>query len=496
MTNGGQTAANTNSKTSVTTWSENPRSGRCGLHFLTWACLIVAWAWASAISADELPPSLWTRKTGVDWPQFLGPTRDSKSPETGILTKWPTKGPKIVWTRRLGTGYSIGSVAYGRFYQFDRDQDTNKATLVCLNAETGEKLWDFAYTSIYQDIIGYDDGPRCAPLIEGNRVYIFGVEGMLYCLNATTGEEIWKLDTTKEFHVQQNFFGVGSCPIIEGDLLIAMIGGSPPDQKVPRGAIGRAKPNGSAIVAFDKLTGKIRYQIGDELASYSSLQTATIDGRRWCFAFCRGGLLGFEPASGKIDFHYPWRSDLHDSVNASTPVVVGKQVFVSETYGPGSSLLEVSPGKAKVVWQDADNPRTKKLQTHWNTPIYVDGFLYGSSGRHDYNAELRCIDWASGDVKWKQPRLSRTSLLYVDGHFVVLGEFGTLTLIKATPEKYDPVASVTLEATTAGPLAPGEKPPRLLKEPCWSAPILSHGLLYVRGNDLLVCMELIPEQEK
>jgi outer membrane protein assembly factor BamB len=449
-------------------------------------CLL-ALACASLCVADEPPASLWTRKNGVDWPQMLGPTRGGKSPEKGILTKWPAEGPKIVWSRPLGTGYSVGSVAYGRFYQFDRDLTTRKATLLCLNAETGEKLWDFAYASEYEDTYGYNDGPRCAPLIDGNRVYIFGVEGMLHCLNATTGKKMWEVNTAEKYNVIQNFFGVGSCPIVEGDLLLVMVGGSPAGMTVPKGQLDRVKPNNTGIVAFDKLTGQVRYEIGDELASYASLQTATIDGRRWAFAFCRGGLLGFEPASGKIDFHYPWRDAGLESVNASTPVVVKNQVFISETYGPGSSLLEVSPGKSKVVWKDADNPRTKKMQTHWNTPIYVDGYLYGSSGRHDSNAELRCIDWKTGEVKWKQPRLARTSLLYADGHFVVLGEYGQIVLIKATPEKFAPVAAVVLKSPEGDPL---------LKDPCWSAPILSHGLLYVRGNDLLVCLELIPEKGK
>jgi len=455
--------------------------------------LLLILAGAVPLRAEDPPPSLWTRKTGVDWPQMLGPTRDGKSTEKGILTKWPAKGPRIVWSRPLGTGYSAGSVAYGRFYQFDRDKATRKATLVCLNAETGKKLWDFAYESEYEDTYGYNDGPRCAPLLDGNRVYLFGVEGMLHCLNATTGDVIWKLDTAKKYNVIQNFFGVGSSPIIEGDLLLVMIGGSPPGMRVPRGALDRVTPNGTGVVAFDKFTGEEKYEIGDELASYSALQTATIDGRRWAFAFLRGGLLGFEPATGKIDFHYPWRADMLESVNASTPVVVGKQVFISETYEIGSSLLEVSPGKSKVVWADDPTIRLKKMQTHWNTPIYVDGYLYGSSGRHDSNAELRCIEWATGKIKWKQPRMARTSLLYVDGHLVVLGEYGQLWLIRANPEKYDEVASVTLEASVAGPLLPGEttKPTPLLKYPCWSAPVLSHGLLYVRGDDLLVCLELI-----
>src|SRR5690606_25563868 len=109
----------------------------------------------------------------------------------------------------------------------------------------------------------------------------------------------------------------------------------PPDS--PSIASGQVKGNGSGVVAFDKLTGQVRYQLSDELASYSSPTLATIGDRRWCFVFARGGLLGFEPATGKLDFHYPWRSPKLESVNASNPVVVDNTVFISECYGPGSS---------------------------------------------------------------------------------------------------------------------------------------------------------------
>lgn len=451
----------------------------CSRYVVAWLVTLAA---AASLAADDVP-SLWKRKAGGDWPQLLGPARDGKSPEKGILTAWPEAGPRMVWSRPLGTGYSVGSVAKGRFYQFDKVD--GKATLVCLNAETGEELWEFAYPSTYRDLYGYNDGPRCAPVIDEDRVYLFGVEGMLHCVHALTGKLIWKVDTAAEYGVIQNFFGVGSAPIVSGDLLLVMVGGSPPESKrVPPGQLDRVKPNGSGIVAFDKRTGEQRYALGDELASYAALQTAKINGRDWAFAFCRGGLLGFDPGAGKIDFHYPWRADILESVNASTPVVVGSEVFISETYGPGSSLLSVAPGKASVVWKDDAAKRAKALQTHWNTPIYVDGYLYGSSGRHDSNAELRCIDWKTGEVKWRQPRTSRTTMLYVDGHFVVLGEYGTLTLIRATPEKYDVVATAKLRGEGGRPL---------LEPPCWSAPALAHGLLYVRGDDRLVCLELIPE---
>jgi hypothetical protein len=239
-------------------------------------------------------------------------------------------------------------------------------------------------------------------------------------------------------------------------------------------------------VAFDKHTGKVRYRITDELASYASPVLATIEGRRWCFVLARGGLVGFEPASGKIDFQFPWRSPELESVNASNPVVVGDRVFISETYGPGSALLKVRPGGYDVVWSDADK-RRKSMQCHWMTPIHVDGYLYGSSGRHTQNAELRCIELATGKVMWSQPRLTRCSLLLADGHFVCLAEEGPLLLLKVNPKQFEVVSLIEVRDSKKEPL---------LQYPCWAAPILSHGLLYVRGHDRLVCLELIPPRKE
>ena len=241
-------------------------------------------------------------------------------------------------------------------------------------------------------------GVRGAVLsMDGNRVYILGVEGMLHCLRLADGAVLWKCDTARQFGVVQNFFGVGSTPIVEGDLLIAVIGGSPAgDQRLPPGQLDRVSGNGTGLVAFDKYTGAVRYTATDELAGYAAPIVATIGGRRWCFAFCRGGLVGFEPQAGRVDFHYPWRASLLESVNASTPVVVGDEVFISETYGPGSSLLRVKPGDPEIVWRDDPKRRQKSMKMHWNTPIYHEGFLYGCSGRNSPDAELRCVEWQTG----------------------------------------------------------------------------------------------------
>ena len=426
----------------------------------------------------EPPPDLGARTAGSDWPGFLGPLGTGASPEKGILTDWPRGGLRLVWQTPTGTGYGAPSVSRGRLLLFDRHGD--QARLRCLKSETGEPLWTFEYPTDYEDFYGYNNGPRCCPVVDGDRVYIYGAEGMLHCVRADDGKPYWKVDTKAEFGVVQNFFGVGSTPVVEGDLLIAQVGGSPPDSgNYPSMT---QKGNGSGVVAFDKYTGKVRYKVTDELASYAGPVLATIDGRRWCFVFARGGLVGLEPATGKVEFHFPWRARILESVNASDPVVVGDRVFISETYGPGSALLRVKPGGREVLWSDANEGRDKRMQCHWNTPIYQDGYLYGCSGRHTDNAELRCLDLAAGKVMWSEPDLTRTSLMLVDGHFLCLGEDGRLRLLKVNPQKYEEVAR----------LDPDGEAGALLRYPCWAAPVLSHGLLYVRAKDHLVCLELIP----
>ncbi len=440
---------------------------------------------ASAATAidDAPPPDLRSRRTGEDWPNFLGPSRDGKSPEQGLNTDWPAAGPPILWTMKLGTGYSAPTVSLGRLFQFHRVDD--RAVLACVNAETGERLWEFGYSTDYGDMYGYDNGPRTSPVVDGPRVYLFGPEGMLHCVSAAEGKLLWRVDTVADFGVVGNFFGVGGTPIIEGDLLIAMIGGSPPNS--PPISSGRVEGNGSGIVAFDKRTGEVRYKLTNELASYAGPTVATIDGRRWGFVFARGGLVGFDPGSGKVDFEFPWRAKILESVNASNPVVVRDEVFISEAYSPahGGCLLKVRPGGADVVWSDADKGRRKSMQTHFNTPVYVGGFLYGSSARHSQDAELRCIEWGTGRIRWSQPGLGWASLTYFDGHFACITEDGMLRLLRANPERYEPRAEVLLRGTE-GPLA-GQQ---LLKYPAWAAPVLAQGRLYVRGKDRLVCLEL------
>ncbi len=443
-------------------------------------CSVALAGWVSpALAAqvpDSAPPDLGTRHSGHDWPTFLGPNGDGRSSEKLAVVPWPADGLPVVWQREVGEGYSMPSVARGRLFLFDRVGD--RARLTALHAETGEELWMSDYPSRYEDMYDYSGGPRTTPVVDGAIVYAYGVEGRLRAHRMIDGNLVWEIDTADRYGVQQNFFGVGSTPVVEGDLLLVMVGGSPPDS--PGIQSGKVTSNGTGIVAFDKHTGEERYRITDELASYSSLRVATIEGRRWGFAFARGGLVGFEPASGKVDFRFPWKAKVLESVNAATPIVDGNRVFITETYGPGGALLEVRPGGYRVLWQDG--PRDKAMAAHWNTPLLHDGILYGSSGRNSGDADLRAVELATGEVRWSVPRLSRSTLLYVDGHFIVLTEYGQLLLIEATPEEYRVVSELDLSRPEGDRGA--------IRHPAWNPPILARGLLYVRGKDRLLAFDL------
>jgi outer membrane protein assembly factor BamB len=428
--------------------------------------------------------SLPQKSGGTDWPCFLGPDHNSASKEKGIVAPWPDSGLRVVWYEKAGQGYAAPSVSGKTLFLFDRDG--KDARLRALDRKTGEAFWSFKYPTNYEDDFGYSNGPRCCPVIDGDRVYLHGAEGMFHCLAVDTGKEIWKVDTMQEFNVKPNFFGVGSAPLVEEDLLIVQIGGSSPDDD--------DKPSGTAIVAFDKLTGKVKYKLGDEFASYSSPVAAPIGDRRWCFVLARGGLIAFDPKTGTQDFHFPWRAPILASVNASNPVIVDDKVFISEAYGPGSALLKVKPGDYELLWSDK-RKREAGMKAHWVTPVYCNGYLYGDSGYRTPDADLRCLEFATGKIMWQTDDFGHSSLLMVDGHLICLTERGELRLLKVNPEKYDEVSRMIVrEPGKDGNFNP--KGRRLLEYPCWAAPVLAQGLLYVRGRDYIVCLELIAEESK
>jgi outer membrane protein assembly factor BamB len=423
--------------------------------------------------APEVPKPT---RTGTDWPTFGGPTADGSSPDKGIRTDWKD-GLKKVWDCRMGDGYAPPVVADGRLIHFDRFD--NDLVLTARHAETGKKLWEYKTRTEYEDFYGYDPGPRACPVIDGERVYAYGPDGQLFCVNATDGKEVWKLDTKKTYHVHQNFFGVGSVPLVVDDLLIVAVGGSP-DGKRPND-LREAKGNGCGVVAFDKKTGKEKWKATDELASYSSPVLATFHDTKTVLYFARGGLIGLDPATGQERFSFKWRAKTMESVNAANPVVVGDTILLTECYEKGAVLLRVKKDfTLETVWSDDEaDLREKALRGHWCTPVVDGKYVYGSSGRHEPEGDVRCVELATGAVKWTQARTRRSTLTKIDGHLITLTEDGTLYLIKPTAEKWDKVAEWN------------EKDNPDLRPPCWAPPVVARGLMYVRGKGKLCCYELM-----
>ena len=422
-----------------------------------------------AVVADA--PNLSKRK-GLDWPRFLGINGDGKSAETGLNTDWNNRPPTVVWHKKTGTGFAAPSIANGRLmlYQRVRNEEGDKRfseRLSCFHSETGEELWQVDFPTSFQDLGGYGDGPRSTPVIDGNRVFILSPQGMLRCLQCVDGKQVWEVDLKADFDCDLINYGVGTSPVVFGNRLLITAGG-----KLPQG--GEA-----TVVALDKQTGIFQYGVGKGAASYATPLIRKSQGRLWCFAFTRDGLLAFHPETGKKDFEFPWRSNIAGCVNAATPVVENDRVLISESYGKGSAQLQFSDGGMIPAWQDSREVREKALLMHWATPIYHEGFVYGCSGRHSSNGELKCIDWASGRTAWKHKLADRTSLAYFDQHFVNLGENGVLTLLKVSPAGYQEVGRLHRYNTELIP-----------SYPAWGAPVIARGLLYVRGKHEIICYDI------
>ena len=422
--------------------------------------------------------NLGTREFGNDWPAFLG-SGDGKSTETGLNMHWKSTPPRLLWHKRIGTGYSAPSIAKGRvlvFQRIDAPDDPGRFVerLSCWHSETGDSLWDVDSPTQYEDINGYGNGPRSTPVIDEDCVYTVSPAGTLECRQLFDGKLLWKVDLQQQFARPPDTYGLGTTPVIFNNQLIMIVGGTQL----------KGKPDPSGVVAFDKKTGAILYRVGTDFASYASPRLAKIDQRWWCFAFTREGLMGFNPETAKLDFQFPWKTRIAGSVNAASPVVVGNQVMISQAYRHGSAMLKLVGNQAQVVWRDSRRQRKKSLAMHWATPIYHEGYLYGCSGRHTVDGTLKCVDWNTGQTRWEQKVADRGSLIFVDGHFINLGENGLVTLFKASPDGYIEVEKIDGKESGISP-----------SYPAWTAPVISHGLLYLRGKHEIICYDLTAMKE-
>jgi outer membrane protein assembly factor BamB len=241
------------------------------------------------------------------------------------------------------------------------------------------------------------------------------------------------------------------------------------------------------VVGIDRTTGASVWTCGDQWGpSYASPVPATIHGKSRVFVFAggesrppTGGLLSLDPATGALDFSFPWRSHSYESVNAASPVVIGDQVFITASYMTGGALLDIAADfTAKPAWTSDD------FGCHFCTPLYRDGYLYGFHGRNEPDVEFACIEVKTGKVAWSERpewqdslvehgarrevamSIFRGELISVDGSCLCLGEQGHLLWLDLNPTGYKENARTWLFAAPES----------------WTPPVISHGLLYICQN--------------
>jgi len=375
--------------------------------------------------------------TGADWPQWRGPGRDGVSAETG----WFKEGAsaRMVWEGSVGAGYSAVAIRGGKLYTAgNRD---NKDVVVCLEARTGNTIWKFSYDCPAGDY----PGPRSTPATDSSSVYAVSRQGQVFCLDSASGECRWQRNLKADLNVKLPGWGIAGSPVVEGDLLLLNVGA--------RG------------MALDRKTGATKWDSGGANTGYSSPVVAGSGAGRSVIVFAAKQVVASDLASGRQLWEYPWSTSY--DVNAADPVVVDGNVFITSGYDRGGALLKMQQGAPVVAWEN------KSMGSHFGTPVLRKGFAYGGHGNTG-RGSIRCIEVATGSVKWEHAGMSYGSLLLAGDKLLIQGEKGVLAVTEATPEQYRELWQG-----------------KVLDGICWTMPTLSDGLVYCRNDKgRLVCLDL------
>jgi len=429
------------------------------------------------------PKTLSPDAITANWPRFLGPTDDGKTPETMLLEVFPETGLKKVWEIEKGSGYTSPVIVDGRLIFFDRigaEEITD-----CLDPETGKRFWQHRDEVSYTDRYGFNNGPRASAVIADGKVVTLGVTSRLSCLDLKSGQLIWQRELASEFEVANYFFGHGCCPLVSDGKIILPLG---TDQQM-------------SVAAFDLKTGSLIWGTKHEWnAGYASPIIAELQGKQRLLVFAGGesdpavgGLLCIDPETGALHDAFPWRAEKYESVNGSTPVAVGNnRIFISDAYANGGVMLELDKElKWKEIWRAPD------FGMHWVTPLLIDGNLYGFRGRNEPDAWLASYNVATGDenwrkdIEWKIPlesgrdynmRYFRGNLLHADGKNYALGELGSLGILELLPQGMREIDRTQL----------------FIARSTWSTPVIHKGLLYISQHEAdmsgnqprLICYDL------
>ena len=387
-----------------------------------------------------------------DWAQWGGPRRDFKSETRGLATTWPATGPRRLWQRELGEGYSAIAAERGMLFTMYRKGDNE--IVVALDAATGKTVWEYSYAAPFS--AEYDmsngPGPHATPLVSGNMVFTSGATGKFVAVDKKSGKLLWSHDLLSEFQGTLRVNGYSCSPIAYKDKVVMMVGGP-----------------SSSLVAFNQKDGSVAWKKHDFKNSTASPIIINVDGQDQLVAFMYGEIVGVDPNNGNLLWSHA--HPVEYGLNTSTPVWgPDNLLFVSSGYGGGSRVIKLSRAADKTTVEEVWANRLMRI--HFTNAIRVGDSIYGSSG--DFGpAPFTAIDVKTGNVLWRHRSFPRASFLFADGRFIILDEDGHLLLATATAQGL----TVTSKA-------------ELLSNQAWTVPSLSGTRLYLRDRKNIMAVEL------
>ena len=399
----------------------------------------------------------------VDWPQYVGPNFNRSTPER-IQKVFPAGGPKQVWRVPVTDGFSSFTVSDGKAFTLVlRDyQGAPRETLIALDANSGKELWAQPLGPIKLNDGGEQgtpdnkggDGPRSTPSVSGNRVYVMSAKLVLSCFDAAAGTPVWSHDLVKEFAGRNISWQNAASPLIEGDLIFVGGGGE-----------------GQSLMAFNKVDGKVAWKAHDEKITHATPTAATILGQRQIIFFTQSGLVSVTPESGKLLWKHPFQYKIS---TAASPVAAGDMVYCAAGYGVGATAVKItkegSAFKATQLWITSGN---KPVANHWSTPVYHNGHLYGMFSFKEYGTgPMKCVELATGKVKWEQPNFGAGNVILVGETVLALSDKGELVTVETNPNQYKEISRA-----------------KVVTGKCWSSPTVANGRIYVRSTKEAVCLD-------
>ena len=382
-----------------------------------------------------------------DWTQFRGRDRLGVWHETGIVETLP-QALKVTWRTSIGSGYSGPAVADGRIFVSDWAEDPRSRTVdgteraLALDEQTGEVLWTHEWETTYRMLVySYAVGPRATPTVDDDRVYVLGATGRLFCFDVETGAIRWQKDYIEDYDTSVPVYGIASAPLVDGDRLIALVGGEPD----------------ALVVAFDKHTGEELWRslpVRSELG-YAHPVIYEAGGVRQLIIWHPEALASLDPETGAVYWEHPWEVSM--AVSLATPVKSGDYLLVSQFFN-GSMMMRLSSDRpaATEMWRGLSRSElpdmTEGLHALVTTPVIDGDHIYGVGSY----GELRGLDARTGERLWMsrdmtvEVRWSSAHLVRHANRYFVNNDVGDLIIARLTPTGYVELSRTKLIEPTSG----------------------------------------------